>query len=57
MPMRRVFCFLLLLLFIVPVFAEGLPAVEDAILADDGSIEISYTIPQTCEASLILLDS
>ena len=55
--MRRVFCFLLLLLFIVPVFAEGLPAVEDAILADDGSIEISYTIPQTCEASLILLDS
>ena len=45
--MRRVFCFLLLLLFIVPVFAEGLPAVEDAILADDGSIEISYTIHQT----------
>lgn len=55
--MRRVFCFFLLLLFIAPVFAESLPSVEDAILADDGSVEISYTIPQTCEASLVLLDS
>ena len=55
--MRRVFCLFLLLLFITPVFAEGLPSVEDAVLADDGSVEISYIIPQTCEASLVLLDS
>lgn len=54
--MRRVFCLFLLLLFITPVFAEGLPSVEDSVLADDGSVEICYTIPQTCEASLVLLD-
>ncbi|MBO4377916.1 MAG: L,D-transpeptidase [Clostridia bacterium] len=54
--MRRILCMFLLLLFITPVFAEGLPSVDDAILADDGSVEISYFIPQTCEASLVLLD-
>ena len=48
--MRRVFCFLLLLLFIVPVFAEGLPAVEDAILADDGSIGSQANAPHQVPA-------
>ena len=51
--MRRVFCLFLLLLFITPVFAEGLPSVEDAVLADDGSVEIKVSERPDNDAAIL----